>query len=33
MGEKKNSYRDNGGELKERDHSKDLDVGGRVILK
>jgi hypothetical protein len=33
MGEMRNKYRILAGELKGRDHSKDLGIGERIILK
>jgi hypothetical protein len=33
MGERKVAYRVWWGDLRERDHLKDLDVDGRIILK
>jgi hypothetical protein len=33
MGEKRNSYKVLIGEFEGREHSKDLGIGGRIILK
>jgi hypothetical protein len=33
MGDKKDAYRHSWGNLKERDHLEDSDVGGNIILK